>query len=295
LDDSFATMIKCEKNKLKLLRSELNEKKRALVPARTGKSKSKSSSSASSKTQSPEKENSNSNSISIEVKRPTSRQQVLLNQQEEKEQSAKILEIEKLDAKLKQNQLLFDNKRRMQKLENERKKWKILTESRTHLRELGMDRYYNKYFWNLYGDGRIFVLHPNKEWQSVNGSEQAYKYANPWEIWMDDVFCCWSFVTKTSDFYALLQILDERGLRENELLLRLNALKDEIVRSMACIDNDDAIESMDVDKEEDAPPQQLRRSKRATRNNAMDQANVCEFVQSNKKDFSSYRNKLKKK
>merc|ERR1712228_552816 len=213
---------------------------------------------------------------STKAKRPTSRQQTLLKQQEEKEKNSLIEEIEKLDLSLKESRNVFDEKCRVKKMENAYKKFKLLKESRTYLMELGMDRMRNKYYWSLYGDGRIFIMHSNTVYHQIDRykdekfsickelmmrTDKESKCCNEWEEWNENENeneFCWSFVSKSSDFYTLLSILDKRGIRESELLLCLNALKSDIIKSMACVQND-------------------------------------EFVQSIKQDFSSYRNKLKKR
>merc|ERR1712003_366105 len=86
LDDAYASMVKNEKNKLKQMRGELAEKKRKISTKKT----SKSSSQSPGKENKASKSNSFENEIEIEIKKPTSRQQVLLKQQEEKDQIMKI-------------------------------------------------------------------------------------------------------------------------------------------------------------------------------------------------------------
>ena len=264
LDDECANALKKEKKKLKALRSELMDKKRRLNPKKCKKSRSNS----------PNKENR---------ERATSRQQSLAKLREEKEKKLQLAEIEKFENLLKESRTAFDEKCRERKVENAHKKWKILRESRTCLMELGMDRMRNKYFWSKYGDGRIFVFHSNSIFHQVDRykdeklsicKEAMLKRGSEGDF-------CWSFVSKSSDFYALLSILDERKVGESELLLNLNALKNDIVRSMALVQNDDCLV-------EDDDPSKLRRSKRAAQRNE-------DFVQSARMDFTSYRNKLKRK
>jgi len=265
--------------------------------------------SSKSSSNSPNKENkaSKSNSIDSNIKRSTSRQQTLLKQKEEKDKNLLIEEIEKLDLSLKESRNLFDEKCRVKKIRKYVQKFKLLKESRTYLMELGMDRMRNKYYWSLYGDGRIFIMHSNTLYHQIDRykdekfsickelilrTEKENKCCNEWEELIENENkneFCWSFISKSSDFYTLLSILDKRGIRESELLLCLNALKSDIIKSMEWVGNDDykQNENHNIDIEEDAP-KKLRRSKR--KNNTVE---YDEFIQSTKQDFTSYRNKLK--
>merc|ERR1719273_1828192 len=112
------------------------------------------------------------------------------------------------------------------KVENARKRYRILRESRTHFKELGMDRARNKFFWSPFSDGRVFIFHRSRN---------------------EDEFC-WSFVSKSSDFYLLLSVLDKRRICECELLQNLTALKEEIIRSMAMLKNDDFVADEEVEE-----------------------------------------------
>jgi len=349
IDDEYSNMIKEEKSKLRKIRNELTDKKRILNPKK-GKKKKKmsavsSSSSASSSTatskspsNSPNKENNSakSNSGSLETTKPskriTSRQQELLRkkkekqqqelkQQEEKQMIRKLKEkeklkqeVEKLDNSLKHQRNLMNQKCASKELEIAHKKFELLRQCRLRVVELGSDRFYNKYFWSLYSDGRIFIFHPNsmyhqlntdknnsfsisKEIMSSNIKKNDMKCCNEWESMMNDENgngFCWSFVSTSTEFYNLLNILDERGIRESELLLTLNALKNDIIRSMRMIGNDNYKDPMIVDDDEsisEEVPKQLRRSKRATKNSTT----TDNHIQSSNKGFLSYRNRIKRK
>jgi len=336
LDDEHSNMVKEEKNKMKKIRNEISQKKRILNPKKSGSSNSASSSSSSSSrsnSSSPNKENnatkSNSNSLDAingEKKTATSRQQILRKKKEEKEKE-KVLEneerqklalkrdIEKLDKSLKAVRNLFDEKCRLKEIEITYKKFKMLRKCRTYLMELGSDRFHNKYFWSLYSDGRIFIFHSNPIYhqlmknknesitkQIMKSKKDEIKMYNKWEEMADDEKSntfCWSFISSSTEFYELLNVLDVRGVRESQLLLTLNALKNDIIRTMRMIGNDDykePIMAMDVDeneKTEDIAPKQLRRSTRAKKGSISNENN--QYIQSANKDFTSYRNKIKRK
>eukprot|EP00486_Rosalina_sp_Unknown_P010469 CAMPEP_0201592156 /NCGR_PEP_ID=MMETSP0190_2-20130828/190123_1 /ASSEMBLY_ACC=CAM_ASM_000263 /TAXON_ID=37353 /ORGANISM="Rosalina sp." /LENGTH=1157 /DNA_ID=CAMNT_0048050791 /DNA_START=48 /DNA_END=3521 /DNA_ORIENTATION=- len=300
--------------------------------------------------------------------RITSRQQIMLAKKEQKEreirereeafmkereykqqQASKRKEQQEKEALKQEIQTMSDNVKNATNLMNERikqkqaeimkKKYELSLECRTYLHELGADRFNNRYFWNNYSDGRIFIYHSNgvyhnkqnkdkdclitKEILKISQSQNEMKCGNEWEMITDDNGnqFCWSFISTTTKFYELLNVLDSRGLRESELLLMLNALKSDIVASMKMIGNDDykeIKESMDLDgndgddnhnrsqsetssNTEDAP---LRRSNRRkstrTRKSTRSTNNAYRTIEPPYKQFAnkgflSYKNMVKRK
>eukprot|EP01084_Bolivina_argentea_P049656 91321_1 len=105
----------------------------------------------------------------------------------------------------------------------------------------------------------LHVILLDNEWEIINENENENEY-------------CWSYISTSTELNQLLNVLDLRGVRENELYLMINALKNDIVMSMKMVGNDDykisvnGSEEMSVDvNENNEEPKQLRRSKRATK------------------------------
>eukprot|EP01084_Bolivina_argentea_P281998 482611_1 len=327
IEDEHTRTVKEEKAKLRAIRSEFLNKKKLLKVKKTATSTSASSSASSSASKatstSPNKENNgtkaNSKSVSTAAVKGTSRQQEMARQKEEKEKEELLMMEEKEREDLKRDVVKLDHKYQnardlMSVMLKEKegkmmyRKYELWKECRTQLMELGSDRFNNKYFWNAWSDGRIFVLHANglyheegdasvtKRLIALNECE-GIKCYNEWEVTQmmkrDDAGAnsfCWSYVSTSTQFYNLLMVLDERGTRESKLLLMLKALKNDIIQTMKVVGNDDykeeeVKEAMDVDETE--APTQLRRSKRATKQ-------ITNNTHSNK-GFLSYQNKIKRK
>eukprot|EP01084_Bolivina_argentea_P049653 91317_1 len=134
------------------------------------------------------------------------------------------------------------------------------------------------------------------EWEIINDSNNNNNNEN------ENKFC-WSYISTSTQLYELLNVLDGRGVRENELLLTLNALKKDIIMGMKMVGNDDykCNEEMSVDvnennNENDAEPvRQLRRSKRAIKGGNNNKQDIMEHIQAGNKGFLSYKNKMKRK
>ena len=272
------------------------------------------------------------------------KQKQALKRQMEKQKQALKLEIERMNNEFKNAQNLMNDRLRMKELEITYKKYDLGLKYKTYLTELGEDRFHNKYFWNNYSDGRIFVYHSNLIYHQLINVDQnknknknnndniaeikdclitkaimkmnknEMKCYNDWEMVKEEERneFCWSFISNTTHFYQLLNILDERGARENELLLMLNALKKDIVASMKMMGNDNYSENMmNIDETindnddksstttEDAPLRRstrARKSSRSTRNKSIYISNVIPpYKQFANKGFLAYKNMMKRK
>lgn len=134
----------------------------------------------------------------------------------------------------------------------------------------------------LDGDGMKMV----SEWENLY-QEEADQF-------------CWSMIATTSQFRECIDMLDERGVREGRLLLKLRAMEKDIVKWMKVNGNDDWTPPDEMEVDEEDQTESGRAMRRSTRNKrgAGKKENDMGFIeqlQSSNKDFTSWKNRVKRR